>query len=109
MCVVSNVGDYYQTTIPRRYPNWFPEPQPVEPVTPTPGSLGAMPVVPAGVSQEEFNRLKAEVERMKDLLVKAKEIDDATDQPHCETESKVAILKQLAKLFNISLEDVFGK
>ena len=57
MCVVSNVGDYYGRTIPQDYPD------PQHPI---------VPIVPAGVSQQEFDALKKEVEKMKKLLKKAK-------------------------------------
>jgi hypothetical protein len=104
MCVVSNVGDYYGRTFPRDYPDWFPNTMPI-----TFPQQPIMPVVPAGVSQEEFDALKKEVEKMKKLLKKAKEIDEATEQPNCEMEDKVAMLKRLAALVGVDLKDVFGE
>jgi hypothetical protein len=101
MCVVSNVGDYYGKRFPQDYPDWFPKPQTL-PVTPM------IPIVPAGVSQAEFDALKREVEQMKKLLKMAKKIDKATEQPNCEMESKVAMLKRLAQLVGVDLKDVFG-
>jgi F0F1-type ATP synthase delta subunit len=59
-------------------------------------------------SQEEFDKLKREVEKMKELLKKAKEIDEATEQPNCEKENKVAMLKKLAELVGVDLKDVFA-
>lgn len=100
MCVVSNVGDYYGRRFPHDYPDWFPKPitLPQQPV---------IPIVPPGVSQQEFDALKKEVERMKKLLKKAKEIDEATEQPNCEKDEKVAMLKKLAQLVGVDLGDVF--
>ena len=100
MCVVSNVGDYYGRTFPRDYPDWFPKPITIPQVP-------LMPVVPAVVSQEEFDALKKEVEKMKKLLKKAKAIDVATEQPNCEMEQKVAMLKKLAELVGVDLGSVF--
>lgn len=99
MCVVSNVGDYYGRTIPDRWPNWFPQKNPVVPI---------VPIVPAGVPQHEFDALKQEVEKMKELLKKAKDIDEATEQPNCEKEDKVAMLKRLAELVGVDLKEVFA-
>lgn len=98
MCVVSNVGDYYGRTIPNRYPDWFP-PQQTYPI---------LPVTPPSVSQEEFDALKKEVEKMKKLIKKAKAIDEATEQPNCEKADKVAMLKRLAELVGVDLGEVFG-
>ena len=68
MCVVSNVGDYFGRTLPQDYPDWYWFP--VKPITYPQHPI--VPIVPAGVSQQEFDALKKEVEKMKKLLKKAK-------------------------------------
>jgi hypothetical protein len=101
MCVVSNVGDFYGDHFPKKYPDWFP-PAPVVAAPPI-----IYPQIPAGVSQEEFDKLKEEVKKMKKLLKMAKKIDEATGQPDCEMEQKIAILKKIAELVGVNLGDVF--
>ena len=90
MCVVSNVGDFYSRRWPEQYP-W------IQPGTGT---------VTTGVSREEFEALRREVERMVELLKMAKQIDEEIEQAECETEDKVALLRKVAEIFGISLEDV---
>ena len=59
------------------------------------------------VSRLEFDALKLEVEALKELLKAAKIYDEVTDQANCETESKIAAFKELAKHLDIDLEDLF--
>jgi hypothetical protein len=61
-----------------------------------------------GVSRDEFEALKREVEEMKQLLLAAKRIDEITGQPDCETDDKVELLKRVAEAVGVDLEDVFG-
>lgn len=102
MCTVSNIGDYAG----KRWPQEYPWAQPyVDP--------GADPRFPPsyplpGVSREEFERLKKEVEEMKKLLAAAQKFDEATDQPHCEHEEKVKMLKRFAELVGVDLKDVLS-
>jgi cell division FtsZ-interacting protein ZapD len=58
-----------------------------------------------GVSQEEFNKLKAELEELKKLLIAAKIFDEKTGQPHCEAEDKVALLKRVADALGVDIKD----
>lgn len=96
MCAVSNVGDYYT---PRFQPY----------VQTQPGGAGGMSQLFENVPRHEFEQLKKEVYEMKDLLIKAKEIDEKTDQKDCEMEDKIKVLKTIAEAFGISLEDIFKK
>jgi flagellar biosynthesis/type III secretory pathway ATPase len=88
MCAVSNVGDYYQRQ--------WQQPQYQQFIT-----------NPVEVTRADFEALKREVMEMKDLLIKAKEIDVKTGQKDCEMEHKIALLKKMAEVVGISLEDVF--
>ncbi len=93
MCAVSMVGDHYN-------PQFQPYVQPLQ-------GAGGMSQLFQQISRAEFDELKRQVLEMKDLLIKAKEIDDKTGQPDCEQEDKVRILKAIAKAFDVDLSAVF--
>lgn len=98
MCAVSNVGDYYsQKWQHHQYPTGSGMGQ----------QGGTMPLY--AVSREEFETLKKEVLEMKDLLIKAKEIDTKTRQKDCEMEQKLKVLRAVADAVGISLDDVLPK
>lgn len=97
MCTVSMIGDYYGDKWNPlkdwgRAPNLIPGPhQPFEfPVTRT-----------------EFDALRKDVLEMKELLKRAVEYDKKNNEPHCEQEEKIALLKQVAKFVGVDLSDVF--
>jgi hypothetical protein len=103
MCIVSNIGDAWKETFPKKWPN-FPDvdplPQPHIPYSPT--------YTPPGVSQSDFEALRKEVQELKKLLEAAKKFDEATGQPHCEIEDKVELIKRIAKMVGVDLGDVFA-
>lgn len=95
MCVVSMVADHYRdkwTTGPT-IPNWM---QPI-----------GVPLVPDYISRADFDKLKADVEEMKALLQRAKLYDEANGEPDCEMADKVDLLRKVADLVGVSLNDVF--
>lgn len=109
MCTVSNIGDYWNNRWPKEFP-WIDDPtvwpdpnNPNKRIYPMPGPL---PV--PGPSREEFDRLKKEVEALKELLAAAQKFDEVTNQPHCEHEDKVAILKKVAEMVGVDLKDVLS-
>lgn len=57
---------------------------------------------------DKYDELKKQMEEMKELLLRAKKYDEETGQPDCEMEDKVALLKQMARLFDVDLSQVFG-
>lgn len=82
MCVVSMVSDHYRDRWGN--PDWNPgrwHPRPDWAVGPTPD-------METGPTQTEFNKLKREVEEMKELLKRAVKYDKETGQPHCEQDEK---------------------
>lgn len=98
MCTVSAVGDLYrdrwtQPQVPNIYPNTY-----------QPNIVISMPVTRA-----EFDALKAEVEEMKSLLKAAKRIDELTGQPDCEMDEKLAVLRKVAEMVGVDLDDVLTK
>jgi len=107
MCVVSMVGDHYSE-------KWrWVEPHIQPTITNIPP--GNNPFVskpdtfrwPTGVSNEEFQELKKEVLEMKELLKKAIRYDEIHNQPECEVEEKIELLKKVAELVGVDLKDIF--
>ncbi len=92
MCMVSNIGDGWQDSFPKNWPQFVPEP----------GSSFHF----SSVTREEFDALKREVEELKKLLIAAKAFDKATGQPDCEMGEKVKLIKAIAKLVGVDLGDV---
>lgn len=114
MCTVSMIGDHYRDKWEPR--PWFPGISPMMPGVPiTPSmpyqpmapSVGAIPMPP--ISRAEFDALKKEVEEMKALLKRAKEYDERNGEPNCEMDEKMAVLRKVAKLVGVDLDDVIGK
>lgn len=105
MCTVSAIGDNWKDTFPFRYPSW-PYIQPSTLPTPT---FSSPVVIQQGVSQEEFDKLKKDVEELKELLKAAKKYDEATGQKDCEMDEKVEFIKKIAKFVGVDLNDVFRK
>lgn len=114
MCVVSMIGDHYKEKFKPYEPYIVPAYPAYEPSTPlTPGDFPAYPQVqPQYVFYPDFSRkeieaLREEVKEMKELLKKAKKYDKDNDEPNCEMEDKVALLKKIAKAVDVDLADVF--
>jgi hypothetical protein len=95
------VGDHYDDIFRPR--PWYPS-IPNWPSVPD-GGPASIP----GISRQEFDALKREVEDMKKLLIRAKEYDERNGEPDCEMEDKVALLKKIAKAVGVDLSEVFGK
>ncbi len=112
MCTVSNIGDSYRDNFPPRWPN-----VPVWPAQPTGVPYPSQPGIPgqpviidtSGVSKQEFEALKKEVEELKQLLKAAKKFDEETGQPDCHMDDKVEFIKKLAEYVGVDLEDIFKK
>lgn len=107
MCLVSNVGDYWGKQFPEKWPQIapaFPKQWHDDPVSlPSPPPHIIMPQV----SREEFAALKKEVEELKKILLAAKRFDEATGQPHCHMDAKVALIKAVAHMVGVDMKDVF--
>lgn len=98
MCMTSAVGDYYKDSLPSK-PYW-------DGIQPFINPLA--PIAPA-VTRQEFDALKRDLEELKKALLAAKRFDEVAGEPDCEMDEKVAIIKKLAKVVGVSMEDVFGK
>jgi hypothetical protein len=103
MCVVSMIGDEFS----RRWEPYKqdPNPQQQQPNQPTMEDFAKLLRPP--VNRDEFEALKKEVELMRDLLKAAKLYDEKNNEPSCEIESKVALLKAMAKMMGVDLSEVF--
>ena len=95
MCVYSMTGDYFTHMLPERHP-W---------TAPAISSPSNWIVVPE-VTRAEFDALKREMEELKLLLKAAKRFDEATGQPDCEHDDKVALIKRLADLVGVDMGEV---
>lgn len=111
MCVVSMVIDKYTDDWKRRgwwdqmpgptypYPDTNPLP-PTAPATPyAPIKIGEPPI-----SRKEFEKLQKDLEEIKDWIKRAKKYDEANNEPDCEMESKVELLKQVAELVGVEID-----
>ena len=95
MCAVSMIGDFYGDQF--RQKPWFPQ--------------GPQPWVvnhPSEISRAEFDELKRQVAEMKELLKRAKDYDERNGEPECEIDEKMDVLRKVAKLVGIDLDDVIG-
>lgn len=88
MCVVSMVMDHYKD-------KW---------ILPSTGTI----TFPPYLTREEFEQLKKEVLEMKELLKKAKIYDEENNQPDCEMEEKVELVRKVAKLVGVELDDILN-
>lgn len=110
MCAVSMIGDHYSDRFRERWPQvdpWPLLPQPYAPSDPADIQKKMQELLgPKQITREEFDQLKREVLEMKELLRKAKAYDEAKGEPDCELESKLAVLRKVAALVGVNLDDV---
>lgn len=95
MCVVSMVGDHYSDKWRTR--DWYQTPF-VQPFS----------INVEVVTRDEFERLKAEVAEMVALLKRAKKYDADNHEPDCELEEKMVVLRSVAKLVGVNLDEVLA-
>jgi hypothetical protein len=108
MCAMSYVGDYYANSFPQRWPN-------ISPSVPGPGVYPGVPSITSPLpwtntqyaTKEDITALRAEILELRELLLAAKKFDEATNQPDCHMDEKVALIKAIAKLVNVDMKDIF--
>jgi hypothetical protein len=93
MCSVSMAGDFYRDKWRDERPNLWP---------------GIYAPNPPTISREEFESLKKEVLDMKELLKRAKAYDERNGEPDCGVDEKMDLLRRVAKLVGVELNDVLG-
>jgi hypothetical protein len=64
--------------------------------------------MPSEVTKAEFDKLKQEVEELKQRLAEAKAQDEREGNPDCETEEKFTLIRKIAEIVGVDLEDVIG-
>ena len=102
MCTVSMVGDHYRDM-------WEPKPFPqTAPAVPMPTNHPQYIIHPPQVSREEFDELKRQVLEMKELLKRAKKYDEDNGEKDCELDEKMALLRKVAEMVGVNLDDVIG-
>lgn len=99
MCTVSNVGDLGR----KIYEPWV---QPSWPIVPEEKVLPDIKIIP-GVTREEFDQLRRDMEDLREVLKAAQIVDEKLGLADCEMEEKVSFLKAVAKLLDVSLEEVW--
>jgi len=97
MCVVSMIGDEFTK-------RWQPY---VQPIIPQQHPIDWEKIFSPPPSKSEFDALKKEVELLRDLLKAAKIYDEKNNEPNCEMEDKIVLLKTIAKAMGIDLSEVF--
>lgn len=102
MCVVSYVGDSYRDKWADKWPYLnlpYPDPKVSQPP----------PIINMNneAIRKELDDLKKEVEEIKKFLTLAKEYDVRNNEPECHMDDKVEILKRVAALVGVTLEDIF--
>lgn len=107
MCVVSFVGDTWRDHWISPIPPQQPNPYQQSPISIP--STNLFNLFKAPVTREEFDTLKREVEIMKKQLEGAKEYDKKNNEPNCEIEDKMELLKKIAALVGINLDEVLNK
>jgi hypothetical protein len=99
MCVVSMIGDHYRD-------KWEPWVSPMNPNNPwTIYPANPLPTE-LPISRQEFDELKREVAEMVALLKRAKKYDEDNGEPNCELDEKMAILRKVAELVGVDLDEV---
>lgn len=99
MCVVSMVGDHYREDWIQKWPTSYPS-------VPFPGTDKTYPM--EQVSRREFDELKKQVEEMVALLKRAKEYDERNGEPDCEMDEKMDLLRRVAKLVGVDLDQAIA-
>lgn len=90
MCATSMIGDYYKDTFQKQ--PWFPNMPSV-----------TVPAVP--ITRAEFDDLKRQVGEMVELLKRAKDYDARNNEPECEMDEKMDLLRRVAKLVGVNLDE----
>lgn len=91
MCVVSMVADHYDKKWGQNFPSINNE------------SANSLRI---NMLQGQLEQLRKEFEEFKELWKKAAEYDKQHNQPHCEQEEKLKILRKVAEVLDINIDDV---
>lgn len=103
MCVYSLVVDHFTDKWRPYVPAWPPEG--------TGGNgIGVPPNITIGITspltQAEIDQFRRDVAEFKILLERAREYDRRNNEPECESDEKLTILKKIAAALDIDLTEV---
>lgn len=101
MCVSSMIGDHYRDKWGQQ--PWFPG------IQIFPQSQPPLTGVFTPISRQEFDDLRRDVGEMKELLRRAKIYDEKNNEPACEMEEKMDLLRRVAKLVGVEIDDVLKR
>lgn len=89
MCVVSMIGDYWtEKTLPNSpYRTWIYEPYRSYP-------------------EQDIDLLRKDLEELKLLIKAGQRYDEQLGEPHCEHKEKVELIKKLAKIAGVSMDEL---
>ena len=99
MCVVSAMGDHYKKN--------FEDQDLAKRLNDYQQIISGTISVPNPVTRQEFEELKKQVLEMKEILKVAAAYDARNNEPHCEMDEKVELLKKVAAAVGVSLDDIF--
>jgi hypothetical protein len=117
MCVTSMITQHYGDKWEKQWPD------PIKPWNPQDSSISTPESLPKyltqaqidklinleqPISRKEFDILKKEVEEMKTLMIKAIQYDKEHNEPHCEQEEKIALIRKMAKLVGVDMSEVLN-
>lgn len=97
------IGDGFRDHWEPRMPQWYPPASPGGPHVWDGNPKGVTTVGAPQITRKEFEDLKKEVELLADLLKRAIKYDEANNEPHCETDEKMALLRAVAKAVGVDL------
>lgn len=105
MCVYSMVIDGTLENWRKNYPNI----QPWNPPETYPFAGTASNIFEPMATKEELDLLRRDFEDFKTLVKKAIEYDKRSNQPNCESEDKLELVKNIAKLIGVDIADILPK
>jgi hypothetical protein len=102
------VTDWGINTWPNSHPNiWI---NPLPPAQPLPAPTQHTYVLnQENISKKEFDDFKREFLEFKELVKRAIKYDADNNEPHCEVDSKVEIVRKVAAQLGVDMDDVFPR
>ena len=108
MCIVSNIANDWNRTLPDRWPWVQPYVRPSTDSTTIDITDNVELKKLKKKYDKEIKELREELEALKKLLKAGKEYDEATGQKDCEQDEKIALFKRLAELCDVDVSEVFS-
>lgn len=107
MCVVSMIGDWGKDKITSPTYPWPTSIPTVTYITEITRAEFSELVKKIDKTNSELQSLRNDILEIKQLLLRAKIYDEENNEPNCEMEDKVELLKRVAEMVGVDLNDVF--